>query len=340
VKRATFLATAVVAATTVLAGAAHAGPTLDAIKERGSFRCGVGTGTPGFMTPDSQGVWRGFNVDFCRALSIALFNDPDKITFVPVTSQQRFPALQAGEVDVLSNNSTNTLTRDTNLGFNFGPTWFYDGQGFMVPAALGVTTATALDGATVCVQPGTTTELNLADYFRQKGMSFTPVVIDSAAEVRNAFFAGRCDVYTNDSSALAADRSAAANPADWVILPERISKEPLAPVVRQDDMQWYDLVKWTVNVFIDAEEFGITSANIDTFRDNNDPRIRRLLGDDEGMGQALGVDRYFAYNIIKALGNYGEVFDRHLGAGSPVGLERGMNDIWQNGGLLYSPPFR
>jgi general L-amino acid transport system substrate-binding protein len=340
VKRATFLATAVVAASTMMAGAAHAGATLDAIKERGSFRCGVGTGTPGFMTPDSQGVWRGFNVDFCRALSIALWNDPNKITFVPVTSQQRFPALQAGEVDVLSNNSTNTLTRDTNLGFHFGPTWFYDGQGLMVPRSLNVTSATQLNGATVCVQPGTTTELNLADYFRQNNMSFNAVVIDSAAEVRNAFFSGRCDVYTNDSSALAADRTAAPNPADFVILPERISKEPLAPVVRQDDQQWYDLVKWTVNVFIDAEEFGITQANVDSFRNNSDPRIRRLLGDDEGMGQALGVDRYFAYNIIKALGNYGEVFQRHLGSGSPIGLERGLNATWKEGGLLYSPPFR
>lgn len=337
----TFLfASAVAAAVTLWADGASAQATFDAVRQRDTLRCGVGTGTPGFMFPDSQGVWRGFNVDICRAIAVAIWNDPNKVTFVPVTTQQRFPALQAGEVDVLSNNSTNTLTRDTNLGFNFAPTVFYDGQGFLVPRALGVADGKGLNGATVCVQPGTTTELNLTDFFRQNNMQFRPVVIDSAAEIRNAFFSGRCDVYTNDASALLADRSAAATPADWVLLPDRISKEPLAPVVRQDDQRWYDLVKWVVYALIDAEEFGINQANVDTFRNNTDPRIRRLLGDDEGMGQALGVDRFFVYNIIKTLGNYGDMFERHLGRNTPIGLERGLNATWRDGGLLYSPPFR
>ncbi|TAD91004.1 MAG: amino acid ABC transporter substrate-binding protein [Alphaproteobacteria bacterium] len=340
-KKATLLAAAVVGAGIwTVPVPAEAGAVLDAIRQRGSIRCGIQTGTPGFGFPDSAGVWQGFNVEVCRAVSVMLFNDPSKVQFVPVTSQQRFPALQAGEVDLLSNNSTNTLTRDTQLGFNFGPTVFYDGQGLMVPRRLGVSKATELNGATVCVQPGTTTELNLSDFFRQNRMTFNAVVIDNQAELRNAFFAGRCDVYTNDASALAADRTVAQNPNDYVILPERISKEPLAPVVRHGDEQWFDIVKWAVYALIEGEELGITSQNVDTFLTSNNPIVRRFLGVEPGMGQALGVDQRYAYNILKTVGNYGQIFDKWLGAGSPIRLERGLNELWTKGGLQYAPPAR
>jgi general L-amino acid transport system substrate-binding protein len=326
--------------------AANAGAALDAIKQRGTLRCGVqGPSNPGFGVPDAQGRWGGFNVEICRAIAITIFNDPAKVEFVPVTTQSRFPALAAGEVDVLSNNTTWTLTRDSNVNrFNFPAVVFYDGQAMMVPRRLNVTSARGLNGATVCVQPGTTTELNLADYFRENKMKYQAVVIESASETRNAFFSGRCDVYTNDSSSLAADRTAApasaGGPDNFVILPERISKEPLAPVVRHGDDQFYDIVSWAVYTLFDAEEFGIDSTNVDSFANTTNPAIRRFLGIEPGMGQALGVDQRYAYNIIKAVGNYAQIFESNIGSASPIKLPRGMNALWKNGGMIYSPPAR
>jgi len=280
-------------------------------------------------------------VDICRAISAAVFGDSEKVKYVPLTAQQRFTALQSGEVDLLSNNTTWTLTRDTELGFNFAPVVFYDGQGFMVPKKLGVKTAKELNGATVCVSPGTTTELNLADYFRANKMEFKPVVIEKRDEALNAFFSGRCDVFTGDSSALNADRlSQAPNPDDYVILPERISKEPLAPVVRHGDEEWNDIVRWVVYALIDAEEKGITSKNVDDMLKSDNPNIKRILGVTPGMGKALGVDEKWVYNIVKQVGNYGESFDRNVGAGSPLKIERGLNKLWTQGGLQYAPPIR
>ena len=323
------------------ASAAQAGPTLDKVKQAGQISCGVPTGLAGFAAPDSQGHWAGFDVDVCRALSAAIFGAADKVKYVPLTAQQRFTALQSGEVDLLSNNTTDTLQRDTALGLNFAPVVFYDGQGFMVPKKLSVKSAKELNGATICVQPGTTTELNLADYFRANKMDFKPVVIEKRDEALNAFFSGRCDVFTSDSSALNADRlSQAPNPDDYVILPERISKEPLAPVVRHGDEQWYDIVVWVVYALIQAEESGITQANVDNMRNSEDPGIKRLLGVTPGLGKALGLDESWAFNAIKAVGNYGEIFERFLGEGSPLNLSRGLNDLWTKGGLLYAMPFR
>jgi general L-amino acid transport system substrate-binding protein len=320
---------------------AAAGPTLDRIKQAGGFSCGVQTGLVGFAQPDSQGVYSGFNVDICKALSAAISGDPGKVKYVPLTAQQRFTALQSGEVDLLSNNTTWTLQRDTELGLNFAPVVFYDGQGFMVAKKLGVKSAKELNGATVCVAPGTTTELNLADYFRANKMEYKPVVIEKLDEVVSAFFSGRCDVYTTDASGLAAVRvGRASNPDDYVILPERISKEPLAPVVRQGDDQWHDVVDWVVYALIQAEESGITKANVDDMLKSDDPGIKRMLGATPGMGKDLGLDDNWAYNEIKMVGNYGEIFDRNLGASSPLKLDRGLNALWKNGGLQYAMPIR
>jgi general L-amino acid transport system substrate-binding protein len=331
----------VVVAVTALGGAAQAGPTLDKVKAAGQISCGVGTGIAGFGAPDSQGHWAGFNIDICRALSAAIFGTADKVKYVPLTAQQRFTALQSGEVDLLSNNTTDTLQRDTDLGLNFAPVVFYDGQGFMVAKKLGVKSAKELGGATICVQPGTTTELNLADYFRANKMEFKPIVIEKRDEVLNAFFSGRCDVYTSDSSALNADRlSQAPNPDDYVILPERISKEPLAPVVRHGDDQWDDIVRWVVYALIEAEERGITTKNVDDMAKSDDPNVKRMLGVTPGMGKALGLDEKWAYNEIKLVGNYGEIFDRNLGKDTELKFERGLNDLWKRGGLLYAMPIR
>jgi general L-amino acid transport system substrate-binding protein len=337
---------AVVAGLAVLGGIAaaqpaKAGETLDKIKAAGSFSCGVPTGIPGYAQPDSQGVYSGFDIDICKAISAALFGDPGKVKYVPLTAQQRFAALQSGEVDVLSNNTTWTLTRDTDLGFDFAPVVFFDGQGFLVPKKLGVKSAKELNGATVCVQPGTTTELNLADYFRSNKMEYKPVVIEKIDEAVAAFFSGRCDVFTGDSSALASIRvGRASNPDDYVILPERISKEPLAPVVRHGDNQWHDVVDWTIYALMQAEESGITKANVDDMLKSEDPGIKRMLGVTPGMGKALGLDEKWAYNAVKLVGNYGEIFDRNIGAGSPLKLERGINALWTKGGLIYAMPIR
>jgi general L-amino acid transport system substrate-binding protein len=338
---ASLLVAAAIAAVFIGGESAVAGPTLDKIKAAGGFSCGVPTGIPGYAQPDAQGVYSGFDIDICKALSAAIFGDPGKVKYVPLTAQQRFTALQSGEVDVLSNNTTWTLQRDTDLGLNFGPVVFYDGQGFLVPKKLGVKSAKDLNGATICVQPGTTTELNLADYFRANKMEYKPVVIEKIDEVYAAFFSGRCDVMTGDGSALAAQRvGRASNPDDYMILPERISKEPLAPVVRHGDDQWHDIVDWVVYALIQGEESGITTANVDDMLKSDDPGIKRMLGVTPGMGKALGLDENWAYNEIKMVGNYGEIFDRNIGMGSPMKLERGYNNIWTKGGLLYAMPIR
>ncbi len=324
-----------------LSGAAQAGPTLDKVKQNGRISCGVNTTQAGFATPDSQGRWSGFNIDICKALSAAIFGAVDKVNYVPLSPQQRFTALQSGEVDLLSNNTTDTLQRDTALGLNFAPIVFYDGQGFMVAKKLGVKGAKELNGATICVAPGTTTELNLADYFRGNKMDFKPVVIEKVDELRAAFFSGRCDILTGDASALNATRLAQApNPDDYVILPERISKEPLAPVVRHGDDEWNDIVRWVVYALIEAEEKGVTSKNVDDMLKSDDPNIKRMLGVTPGMGKALGLDEKWAYNEIKLVGNYGEIFDRNLGKDTELKFERGLNDLWTRGGLMYAMPIR
>ncbi|MEI7872225.1 MAG: amino acid ABC transporter substrate-binding protein [Alphaproteobacteria bacterium] len=337
-----FLAAGIAAATIAgVATAAYAGKELDAIKARGSLICGVSTGVAGFAAADSQGKWTGIDVDVCRAVAAAIFGDADKVKFVPTTAQQRFTALQSGEVDLLVRTTTYTLTRDTALGFDFTGINYYDGQGFMVNKKLGVKSAKELNGATVCVQPGTTTELNLADYFRANKMTFKPVVIEKIEEVRAAFFAGRCDVFTTDASGLYATRAAnAPNPDDYIILPEIISKEPLGPVVRHGDNQFADIVRWALFAMIEAEEYGITSKNIDEMMKSDNPTIKRILGVTPGMGKALGVDDKWVYNIIKQVGNYGESFDRNVGMGSPLKIARGQNALWTQGGLQYAPPIR
>jgi general L-amino acid transport system substrate-binding protein len=324
-----------------LAGSAQAGPTLDKVKQAGQISCGVQTGLAGFAAPDSQGRYAGFNVDICKALSAAIFGAVDKVKYVPLTSQQRFTALQSGEVDLLSNNTTDTLQRDTALGLNFAPVVFYDGQGFMVPKKLGVKSAKELNGSTICVAQGTTSELNLADYFRGNNMQYKPVVIEKIDEIEAAFYSGRCDVYSGDASGLNANRlSRAPNPDDYVILPERISKEPLAPVVRHGDDEWSDIVRWVVYALFEAEEKGITSKNVDDMLKSDDPNIKRMLGVTPGAGKALGLDEKWAYNAIKLVGNYGEIFDRNLGKDTELKFERGLNDLWTRGGLIYAMPIR
>jgi general L-amino acid transport system substrate-binding protein len=337
-----FLAAGAAAATLVgAAGAAYAGKDLDAVKARGSLICGVSTGVAGFASQDSQGKWTGLDVDTCKAVAAALFGDAEKVKFVPTTAQQRFTALQSGEVDLLARTTTYTLTRDTALGFDFTGINYYDGQGFMVNKKLGVKSAKELNGATVCVQPGTTTELNLADYFRANKMTFKPVVIEKVEEVRAAFFAGRCDVFTTDASGLYSTRAAnAPNPADYIILPEIISKEPLGPVVRHGDNQFADIVRWALFAQLEAEEYGITSKNVDEMLKSENPSIKRILGVTPGMGKALGVDEKWVYTIIKQVGNYGEMFDRTVGTGSPLKIDRGLNKLWTQGGLQYAPPIR
>jgi general L-amino acid transport system substrate-binding protein len=332
---------ALAAAVVMVASQAFAGATLDKVRANDVVRCGVSTGLAGFSIADSQGNWTGLDADFCRAVAAAVLGDATKVEFVPLSAQQRFTALQSGEVDLLSRNTTWTLTRDTALGLDFAGVWFYDGQGFMVPKELGVTSALQLDGAAVCVQTGTTTEKNLTDFFRATGMSFQPVVFEGLEESKTAFFSGRCDVYTTDASGLASIRSTdAPNPADYVILPEIISKEPLGPAVRNDDSEWFDIVKWTLFAELDAEELGITSQNADDMMNSEDPNVQRLLGAEPGMGEALGVEEDWAYNIVTQVGNYGEIFERNVGVNTPLGFQRGINALWKDGGLMYGPPIR
>jgi len=341
--KATVAAAAGLAALFISTGA-MAGKDLDTIKARGALICGIGQGTAGFMLQDSQGKWVGLDVDVCRAVSAAIFGDAEKVKYVPLSSQPRFTALQSGEVDVLSNNTTITLTRDTALGLDFTAVTYYDGQGFLVNKKLGVKSAKELNGATVCVAPGTTTELNLADYFRANKMTFKPVVIEKVEEVRAAFFSGRCDVYTNDASSLYATRAANVPPPataeDFVILPEIISKEPLAPAVRHGDNQFADIVRWSQYAMLEAEEYGISSKTVDEMLKSDNPSIKRILGVTPGMGKALGVDEAWVVNIIKQVGNYGESFERNVGSGSILKIDRGLNNLWTKGGLQYAPPIR
>jgi general L-amino acid transport system substrate-binding protein len=327
------LALAIFSATPV-----HAQATANAVVKKGFVQCGVNTGLAGFSQPDSQGEWRGIDIDLCRAVAAALFGDARKVRYTPLNAQQRFTALQSGEIDVLSRNTSWTIARDAGLGLNFVGINYYDGQGFMVTKKRNVKNAAQLNGATVCVQPGTTTELNLADYFRSKKMKFKPVVIEKLEEVLNAYFAGRCDVYTTDVSGLIAARaSRAANAADHVILPEVISKEPLGPAVRHGDDHWFDLVKWSLFAMIDAEELGLTSKTIDQQEKSANPVVQRFAGASGEFGKMLGIDKRWAYKIIKQVGNYGESFERNL---TPLGVSRGVNKLWNQGGLMYAPPLR
>ncbi len=324
----------------LLVTTAAIGGTLDDVKAKGYVQVGVNGQLFGFGMPDEKGEWKGLDVDTGRAIAAAVFGDITKIKFVPLTAVQRFTALQSGEVDVLCRNATWTLSRDTQLGLNFVQVNYYDGQGFMVPKKLNIKSAKQLDGATVCVLPGTTTEQNLADYFRTHNMKMKPVVIESNAELNKAFFAGRCDCLTSDVSQLAGARSVAPNPADYVILPEVISKEPLAPAVRHGDDQWKDIVNYSVLAMIAAEELGITSKNVDEMLKSTNPEVQRFLGVVPGNGKALGLDEKWAYNIVKLVGNYEEVFERNVGTKTPLALERGLNALWTKGGLMYSPPFK
>ncbi|WP_392797261.1 amino acid ABC transporter substrate-binding protein [Saccharospirillum sp. HFRX-2] len=322
----------------MVAGGVQAGDTVDAVMDQGYVQCGVNTSLPGFAS-SASGSWEGLDVDVCRAVAAAMFGDSEAVQYTPLTAAQRFTALQSGEIDVLSRVTTWTLTRDTSLGLNFAGVNYYDGQGFLVRKDLGVTSATQLDGAAVCVEPGTTTELNLADYFRANGMEFEPVVIENTTEVTAAFFSGRCDVYTTDRGGLASARMVSAeNPDDYVVLPEVISKEPLGPVVRHGDDEWLDIVKWSLIAMIEAEEYGITSENVDDMLDSTNPGIQRFLGVTPGMGEALGLEEDWAYNIVKQVGNYGEAYDRNIT--EKLGLDRGLNALWKDGGLMYAYPVR
>ena len=317
---------------------AAAQSTLDAVRAKGFVQCGVNTGLAGFSLPDSKGLWRGIDVDLCRAVAAAVLGDAGKVRFTPLTSQQRFTALQSGEVDILARNTTWTLTRDTSLGLNFAGVNYYDGQGFMVHRKLNVKSVKELNGATVCVQPGTTNELNLADYFRANGMKFRPVVIEKLEEVLNAYFVGRCDAFTTDHSGLVALRgSRVPKPEDHVVLPEIISKEPLGPAVRHGDDRWFDVVKWSLFAMIEAEELGLTSKNIEEQAKGAGPSVQRFVGAAGELGKMLGLDNRWAFNIVKQVGNYGESFDANL---KPLGFERGLNRLWTQGGLMYAPPIR
>lgn len=325
----------------LIASAASAGITTDAIKKRGELVCGVSQGSAGLSIADSQGRWSGLDADLCRALAAAVLGNAEKVRFVPLSSQQRFPALQSGEVDVLNRNTTITSGRDAGLGIASAGILFYDGQGFLVPRKLGVKSATELDGAQVCVQPGTVNEQNLVDYFKKQKLSYRPVVIENLVELEQAFYAGRCDVYLSDASTLAASRAArASNPDDFIILPERINKSPLGPFVRQDDPNWSAIVRWTVNAVVAAEELGVSSANVDAQAQSQDAQVRRLLGIDPGVGKSFGLSESWVRDVIKSVGNYGELWDRNLGAQTALKLERGLNAQWNKGGILYSPPFQ
>ena len=332
------LAALLAAAALLAPSLAWAGTTLDSIKQRGALRCGVNTGLIGFSAPDAQGKWHGLDVDFCRAVAAAVLGDPNKVQFVPTNTQTRFTVLQAGEVDILARNTTWTASRDSTLGAVFAGTIFYDGQGFMVKKSANVKSATQLSGATICVQPGTTTELNLSDYFRTKKMNFRPVVVNELQQVEQAFFSGRCDVFTTDISGLAATRLKAPNKDDYVILPEAISKEPLGPVVRRGDWEYFTIVKWVLAGLIEAEEYGVTSTNVDKLKaESKDPPIQRLVGTSGDIGKGLGLDNDWLVRALKAVGNYGEIYQRNIG---PIGIARGINAQWRDGGLMYAPPIR
>tara|TARA_Y100001970_G_scaffold290016_1_gene422169 strand:+ start:3416 stop:4468 length:1053 start_codon:yes stop_codon:yes gene_type:complete len=317
------------------------GGTLDDVKKRGVLQCGINTGLAGFAYTDDSGKWAGFDVAYCRALAAAVLGDPDKVKYVNLTGKNRFPALASGEIDVLSRNTTWTFSRDVKLGFTFIGVSYYDGQGFIGRKKLGVKSAKELDGASICIQTGTTTELNLADFFRVNKIKYEPVPIETNEEARKAYLAERCDVYTTDASGLAATKSTFSDAANHMVFPEIISKEPLGPLVRQGDDAWADIARWTLNALINAEEYGVTSANIDQMlKGTKNPEINRMLGTEGTLGEMLGLPKDWAVKALKAGGNYGEIFDRYLGEKTPLGLSRGLNALWNNGGILYAPPMR
>ena len=311
--------------------------TLDSVKSKGHVQCGVSTGLPGFSNADASGNWQGLDVDVCRAVAAAVLGDAKKVKFTPLTAKERFTALQSGEIDILSRNTTWTLTRDASLGLNFAGVNYYDGQGFMVSKSSGIKSAKELDGAAVCVQAGTTTELNLNDYFEANGMAYKPITYDTSDATVKGFEAGRCDVLTSDQSQLYALRIKLENPSSAIVLPEVISKEPLGPVVRQGDDKWFNIVRWSLNAMINAEELGLTSANIDSMKNSENPEIGRFVS---GQGEKLGLDDAWAYNIVKQVGNYGEVFEANVGLKSPLAIARGLNDLWSRGGIMYAAPIR
>ena len=314
--------------------------TLEDVKSRGELRCVVSTGINGFAYPDESGTWKGFDIDFCRATAAAVLGSASKIKAVTSTGKTRFTKLNSGEGDVLWRNTTITFSRDVGVKLTFVGVNYYDGQGFMVNKSLGVKSAKELDGASVCIQTGTTTELNLADFFRTNNMSYEAVAIEKNSEARAAYLAGRCDIYTTDASGLAATRATFPSPSDHMILPEIISKEPLGPATRQGDDQWADIVRWVYNATVTAEELGVTSSNVDSMKSSNNPEILRMLGVEGSQGEELGLSKDWAYQIIKQVGNYGEIFERNIGENTPIGLSRGLNQLWTKGGLQYSPPFR
>ncbi|MCA1768487.1 MAG: amino acid ABC transporter substrate-binding protein [Halomonas sp.] len=314
--------------------------TLEATRDSGAVQCGVSDGLPGFSAPDDAGEWQGLDVDLCRAVAAAVFGDAEAVRYVSLNAVERFTALQSGEVDVLSRNTTWTTTRDTTLGVNFAGVNFYDGQGFMVSRDLGITSASELDGAAICIQSGTTTELNLADYFRANDMTFDPIVFDTSEQTVSGYQAGRCDVLTSDTSQLAALRIQLDDPSGSMVLSDVISKEPLGPVVRQGDDQWFNIVKWSLFAMLNAEEYGLSSDNVDDMLDSEDPNIARLLGQDGNYGEGMGLSADWTYNIIKQVGNYAESYDRNVGMDSPLEIERGVNALWTDGGIQYAPPIR
>jgi general L-amino acid transport system substrate-binding protein len=333
----------IVAATTVVAGplgAAHAAGTLDAVKSRGELHCGVSQGLPGFSSADEKGAWHGLDVDYCRALAAAVLGDASKVKYTPLSAKERFTALQSGEIDVLSRNTTWTMSRDTQLGLNFAGVTYYDGQGFMVRKALGVKSAKGLGGAQICINSGTTTELNVADYFRRNNMQYKPVVFENSDQTVAAYDAGRCDVYTTDASGLYAQRLKLKDKDVHMVLPEIISKEPLGPVVRQGDDGWFNIARWTLFAMIGAEELGVTSKNAAEMKGSKNQEVLRLLGVEGGFGSKLGLADDWAFQIVSQVGNYGEVFARNVGPATPLGIDRGINRLWTDGGLMYSPPVR
>jgi general L-amino acid transport system substrate-binding protein len=336
------LAGSVIAAAALASAPAFAGKTLDAIKARGSVVCGVNTGLAGFSAADSQGNWTGLDVDTCRAIAAAVLGDGNKVKWVPLTAQQRFTALQSGEVDILARNTTWTLTRDASLGLSFTGVTYYDGQGFMVPVKANVKSAKQLKGATVCVQSGTTTEKNLTDYSRANNLNMKPVVFEKQEAATGAYFSGRCVAFTTDASGLASIRNKEAkDPKEHIILPELISKEPLGPVVRRGDDEWFAIAKWVVFGLIEAEEYGITQANVDKLvKESQDPVVMRILGTSEDTGKLMGLDKDWMVRAIKAVGNYGEMFERNVGPKTPLNLPRGVNAQWNKGGIMYAPPVR
>lgn len=321
------------------ASGSSAGSTLRAIRARGVVKCGITEGA-GFATPDDAGRWRGFDVDFCRALAVALFKDTNAVQLIPYTQQQRFSGLQSREVDLLANGTSLTSSRTLHQPFQFGPIYLYDGQGFLVPKASKVTEAKMLDGATICVQQGTTTELNLTDFARRNKISFKPVVMEDLRAAVSALAGGRCDAISQDGAGLATTRTMLRDPSSYLILPDRISKEPIAPVVRAGDDQWLELVNWVFRAPVQAEEYGINRQNVAQFVGSSDPSIRRFLGVEPGATDGLGLDPKWVYNVIATVGNYGDIFDRNLGSKTPLNMDRGLNKLWTDGGLLYSPPFR